>query len=143
MSTPEGNEAAKQGFWSTLIVEMRDITIILAALATLAVVTVFITQHYETAKDAGVILGIVVPVISTIAGTAFGVSVGVQAGARTAEATRKESQAQSQQIAARADALEKKLDPVLAAASNSKAAATQQQVVDAKAELEALKQTAA
>src|SRR2546429_3029832 len=113
MSTPEDNDNGKQGFWSMLVVEMRDITIILSALATLAVVTVFISQHYDKAKDAGIILGIVVPVISTIAGMSFGVSVGVRAGASTAEATRKESRAQSQQVLARADALEEKLSPVL------------------------------
>ncbi len=137
MSTPEQRE----GLWSIVATDLRDILIILASLAAIAVLAVFIVQHYNSSKDATSVLGLVVPAISTIAAAAFGVSAGVKAGAaagtsaaRVAEAEKQAVQSKTQDALDRLEDLRPRLEPVMDAAA-TKTSLPAEQIATAKSEI--------
>jgi hypothetical protein len=148
MGTPEEGRPRPSAL-SVITVEARDIVIILAAFVVLAVLGIFVVQHYSRAEDAAAVLGVVIPAISTIAGTAFGVSAGVRAGAAvgsaTAEAARNETEAvrteaaemraQTKDAFTDVTALKTQLEPVIQAAGTSRAQLPADQLEEARTKL--------
>ena len=141
-------ERASDGLLATLAVETRDVVIILAAFATVAVLSVFVVQHYDAAKDATSVLGVLIPAISTIAGMAFGISVGAKAGAavgeKTAEAARTETTAmrtQTRQALTGVAQLQAELQPVLSAAATTDIVLPDAQLQAARTRLDSIEQS--
>jgi hypothetical protein len=142
------NERASNRVLATLAVETRDVVIILAAFATVAVLSVFVVQHYNAAQDATSVLGVLIPAISTIAGMAFGISVGARAGAAagdaTAAAARTETTAvrtQMQQALTGVAQLQEELQPVLTAAATTELQVPDVQLQAAKTRLDSIEQS--
>jgi hypothetical protein len=142
------NERASNSLLATLAVETRDVVIILAAFATVAVLGVFVVQHYNAAQDATSVLGVLIPAISTIAGMAFGISVGARAGAAagdaTAAAARTETTAvrtQTQQALTGVAQLQEELQPVLSAAATTELQVPDVQLQAARTKLDSIEQS--
>jgi hypothetical protein len=127
--------------WTIVATDLRDVLIILAALAAITVLGVFIVQHYTSSKDATSVLGVLVPAVSTIAAAAFGVSAGVKAGAaagtsaaRIAEVEKQAVQSKTQDALDRLQDLRPKLEPVMNAAG-TKSTLPPEQIATAKSEI--------
>jgi uncharacterized membrane protein YkvI len=62
---------------------LYDVIRVSLVLAFLAVITIFLVQHYKAVNDTATILGILTPVL----GAVFGVAIGYSAGNSTGQAT--------------------------------------------------------
>jgi uncharacterized membrane protein len=149
MGTPEqGERKSDGGIWSTIATGTRDVVIILGSVAAIAVLGVFIVQHYDDSKDATSVLGMLIPAISTIAAAAFGVAAGVKAGAAAgtsaarAERAQKEAvQDRTQEALSRLERLRPTLEPVMEAAGTRKRDVPPDQVAHARSEIASVEQS--
>jgi len=149
MGNGNGNsKQVRRELLATLLVQTRDVVIVLAAFAAIAALGVFVVQHYNAAKDATSVLGVLVPAISTIAGMAFGVAVGARAGAAagdaTADAARKQTaaaQTHTKQALTGVAQLQSQLEPVLSAAVTTTAQVPNAEVEGTRRQLESIKQS--
>jgi hypothetical protein len=89
--------------WSTVVVGLRDVVVILIAIVALTILAVVALHHYSAASDAVSVIGAVGPSIATVAAAAFGISVGTAAGSAAgkanARAANKDVQQKRQQAA--------------------------------------------